>query len=80
MSNFKFLLSDPSFAPFAEIAIAAECTLSVTCGDTSPKGRGKGGCKFEHGTWLSLWESWHGEAVTERALGSPSGRAGMAES
>ena len=26
-------------------------TLSVACGDTSPKG---GGCK------LSLWESWHG--------------------
>ena len=42
MSNFKFLLSDPSFAPFAEVAIAAECTLSVTCGDTSPRGRGKG--------------------------------------
>ena len=42
MSNFKFLLTAPSFAPFAEVAISAECTLSVTCGDTSPKGRGKG--------------------------------------
>ena len=29
MSNFKFLLSDPSFAPFAEVAIAAEKILHI---------------------------------------------------
>ena len=30
MSNFKFLLSDPSFAPFMEVAMAAESALSVS--------------------------------------------------
>ena len=29
MSNFKFLLSDPSFAPFAEVAMAAEKILHI---------------------------------------------------
>lgn len=29
LSNFKFLLSDPSFAPFAEVAIAAEKILHI---------------------------------------------------
>ena len=29
MSNFKFLLSDPSFAPFAEVAISAEKILHI---------------------------------------------------
>ena len=29
MSNFKFLLSDPSFAPFAEVAIAAEKIIHI---------------------------------------------------
>ena len=29
MSNFKFLLYDPSFAPFAEVAMAAEKILHI---------------------------------------------------
>ena len=29
MSNFKFLQSDPSFAPFAEVAMAAEKILHI---------------------------------------------------
>ena len=29
MSNFKFLLSDPSFGPFAEVAMAAEKILHI---------------------------------------------------
>ena len=29
MSNFKFLLSDPAFAPFAEVAMAAEKILHI---------------------------------------------------
>ena len=29
MSNFKFLLSDPSFASFAEVAMAAEKILHI---------------------------------------------------
>lgn len=29
MSNFKFLLSDPSFTPFAEVAVAAEKILHI---------------------------------------------------
>ena len=34
-----------------------------------PKGEASFLCKNEPGTaWLSLWESWHGAAVTERAL------------
>ena len=42
MSNFKFLLSDPSFAPFAEVAMAAENPLRPVCAlGASPKGRGK---------------------------------------
>ena len=41
MSNFKFLQSDPAFAPFAEVAIAAESPLRPVCAlGTSPKGRG----------------------------------------
>ena len=29
MSNFKFLISDPAFAPFAEVAMAAEKILHI---------------------------------------------------
>lgn len=29
MSSFKFLLSDPTFAPFAEVAMAAEKILHI---------------------------------------------------
>ena len=29
MSNFKFLLSDPSFAPFANVAVSAEKILYI---------------------------------------------------
>ena len=29
MSNFKFLLSDPAFAPFMEVAMAAEKILHI---------------------------------------------------
>ena len=36
----------------------AFCTLSVSFADSSPKGGAR--------TCLSLWERWHGEAVTER--------------
>ena len=48
------------------------CALSVTYGDTSPKGRGKsiaGSFLIVPNTlvmnltaWLSLWESWRGSA------------------
>ena len=51
---------------------ATACALSVTCGDTSPKGRGKntaGNFLIASNTlatnvtaWLSLWESWRGSA------------------
>ena len=51
---------------------AAACALSVTCGDTSPKGRGKGtagNLLFVPNTlasrltaWLPLWGSWRGSA------------------
>lgn len=57
-------------------------SLSAPCGGTSPKGGGKGdvGTDCRVGplgllamtgleTWLPLWGSWHGEAVTERAGG-----------
>ena len=37
-------------------------TLSVACGDSSPRGRSKGG----GGSCLSLWERWLSEAKTER--------------
>ena len=30
-------------------------------------------------TWLSLWESWHAEGVTERALSAPSGHLSQRE-
>ena len=48
-------------------------TLSVPAhgGDTSPKGGGKLAAykiRTAAPTWLSLWESWHGEAVTERVF------------
>ena len=43
MSNFKFLLSEPGFASFAGVAIAAESPLRPVCAlGTSPKGRGEG--------------------------------------
>lgn len=59
MSNFKFLLSDPAFAPFMDVAMAAEKTLSVSpSAATSPIGRGK-----KCGRML------------DTALGSPVGRA-----
>ena len=48
------------------------CALSVTCGDTSPKGRGKSTNRsfliapktlvMNFTAWLSLWESWRGSA------------------
>ena len=41
MSNFKFLLSEPGFVAFADVAIAAESPLRPVCAlGTSPKGRG----------------------------------------
>ena len=41
MSNFKFLLAEPGFASFADVAIAAESPLRPVCAlGTSPKGRG----------------------------------------
>ena len=41
--------------PFLRAALSV-----IACSDdTSPKGGGE--------TWLSLWESWHDEVVTERA-------------
>ena len=59
---------------------AAACALSVTCGDTSPKGRGSG----ETASYvvcpetlplcqgLSLWESWQArQGLTERARTLP---------
>ena len=42
-------------APEATERFFSGLALSVTCGDTSPKGRGK---NFPAGPWLSLWESW----------------------
>ena len=51
---------------------ATACALSVTCGDSSPKGRAKStaGSFFimpntlvmNFTAWLSLWESWRGSA------------------
>ena len=38
-----------------QIFFGTELALSVTFGDTSPKGRGKG---LPGSSWLSLWESW----------------------
>ena len=35
---------------------------------TSPTGGGKGRGTEEVRSWLPLWGSWHGAAVTERAL------------
>ena len=50
----------------------AACALSVTYGDTSPKGRGKSTAGnflvtpntlvINFTAWLSLWESWRGSA------------------
>ena len=36
MSNFKFLLSDPGFAAFADVAIAAENILHIDPAPTRP--------------------------------------------
>ena len=47
-------------SPFTSGSVLA---LSVTFGDTSPKGRGK---SFPEGQRLSLWESWR--EAPERAL------------
>ena len=65
MSNFKFLLSEPGFASFADVAIAAESPLRPVCAlGTSPKGRGEGLRGRGEGlrvcwtqAWLALWES-----------------------
>ena len=62
MSNFKFLLSDPAFAPFAEVAMAAEKALSVSplgC-HLSQRERQGGRKNVGHSTWLPRWGSWHG--------------------
>ena len=39
MSNFKFLQSDPSFAPFMDVAMAAGKTLSAPSGHLSQRER-----------------------------------------
>ena len=72
MSNFKFLLSEPGFVAFADVAIAAESPLRPVCAlGPSPKGRGEGLRGRGEGlrgrgeglrvcwtqAWLSLWES-----------------------
>ena len=59
MSNFKFLLSDPAFTPFAEVAMSAEKTLSVSPLGCHLSQRERQGVrqKVGHGTWLSRWES-----------------------
>ena len=63
----KFLIAPETLA--TELTA---CALSVTCGDTSPKGRGKGTAGnfliipntlvLNFTAWLSLWESWRGSA------------------
>ena len=63
----KFLIASETLA----MALTA-CALSVTCGDSSPKGRAKntaGNFLIEPNTlvpnftaWLSPWESWRGSA------------------
>ena len=63
----KFLIASETLA----MALTA-CALSVTCGDSSPKGRAKntaGNFLITSNTlasrltaWLSLWESWRGSA------------------
>ena len=63
----KFLIAFKALA----LGLTA-CALSVTCGDTSPKGRGKGTVgnfliilktsATNVAAWLSLWESWRGSA------------------
>ena len=43
--------------------------LSAPCGGTSPEGGGKVRWGPRVLSWLPLWGSWHGAAVTERAGG-----------
>ena len=65
-----------SRAPYFRTQRRALCavgdTLSVACGDSSPKGRAPcGALRPTPQGWprseLPLWGSWHGGAVTERA-------------
>ena len=78
--GFASSLGEGAFGMAGEFLIASEtlalglaaCALSVTCGDSSPKGRAKstaGNFLVTPSTlasgltaWLSLWESWRGSA------------------
>ena len=63
----KFLIASETLA-----MVLTACALSVTCGDSSPKGRAKntaGNFLIASNTlasrltaWLSPWESWRGSA------------------
>ena len=50
------------------IAAFAVMALSARCAHRAPPPKGEAREKLTAASWLSLWESWHGAAVTERAL------------
>ena len=66
-------MAEKFFAALETLAIRlTACALSVTYGDTSPKGRGKGTAESflimpntlatNVTAWLPLWGSWRGSA------------------
>ncbi len=61
-------MTPPSFAcGKTHLPLKGEAMPSPPLRGTSPKGRGKKDRRVSDiAPWLSLWESWHGVAVTER--------------
>lgn len=75
MSNFKFLLSDPSFTPFMEVAMAAENALFAPSGHLSQRER-QGGCAAKlPPSDRNRRERPVCRFLSPKGLGSPSGRS-----